>query len=1482
MNRNRRMAGAVLTSILTMTFYSGVGIASAQTIPSAAPMQGSGTASNPYLITSVAQWDMIRQHPNSDYILVDNLDFEGQTPTQIVGFAGVLNGDGHTVSDATVPESISALTHQPSVGLFSDFMGTIKNLTIANSTATVPEQTAASIENGYGQEKNSSGELELEYAENAGVLMSSDYAGHVQNVSMDNDTISAPGADVFDDIGVLAGFSNGSLRDVQVTGGSVQADPAYNTDDQIGGVVGVLESSASRPDNTEALQTSGESITVTTQDTTAYGASDTALAVSPDVGGVIGYVQISSNQSERSTVADIQSGTEVLLNADALPAATDQTYSISVGGAIGEAVAHGGSSLLLDHITSSAPIGYVNKNSGSSSATYPLEFVYEGGVVGELSGSGQTQADHLSSAAPVATTLCINSNEDVEPYLGGLVGALNASSTALQDSAFSGTIITNAQTLNTTGNELNVGGVTGFNGGLLSHVTSAAKINVTIPQYCAEVGGLAGTNNDAIQGSESDNTMTINDSPEIEAGGLSGDNSASETADVALGTLTVDNSPDALVGGADGMSGLDSGLNTDVNMTVDGGIGDLVGGVAGGDGGSATINQVTNQSHMTILSSSSYPSWDMSVGGFVGQYSLQQPPFSPFENSASTGTIQLQGRGYSEVAVGGMVGSVGDGSGGSVTGGGSNGYALENDQSTSSISLPYAAHMYAGGAIGYNTIFEAANNLQVAGSLTNTSSTSSGGNGLGGLVGNGDYLEVSGGSVSALNSVVTTHLIGPDISTAGGGISAPTQSDPIDPANDYADSADTGVTTSDGDTLFNASSSSGTFDSLDSGWSSGSGANPPHLTVDFAALDNGVNHLSEAVAGVPFSQTLYGGTAYAIVQGPSFVHITGDTLSGTAPTAGEYPLVIAVTGWNGQSSQVSIDLPVAYAAPQLSTSNVTTTGLTVTANGTSGETVDFLRNGQTESTATGVETYSGLTPDLDETVVAQVIDSTHPTLDSAFSSLSQALPLQQVTKIGFGLGANPVVGTTVPFDFTALDQDGAPVLGAAVVFSAERGSMTQDTAYTDATGLASSAIILPTKSGSDTITVQVTDTSGSTHAYPYTFTVEPGPPTNLAVYSVYGVHGGTSTEVYGVLTDVYGNPTTGDYVYGDVPPDGGGSLAPNGAVLTNENGEFVFEYSAPNASGVYPVNVSYDGVTATGYVYVTVVQTPPPTPPATVSSDSGSTPPRSGQHHISSPYPAPPAAQPNSGSPAPAVVSAKSQWTNSTNAKHTVAQVSPNRPLHLVATVDPATGSRVVITAPAGTFAKKGAVEVSIPTSDDALADVGLTYQDKLDNKPIVLSVQSPYISDLDSVIAKKPRQASVPVTNATFAGTTVTIDVLSGADYSVVPPQPTHVDHWLLIWQGTQTYTAPGVFETSNSYIPIYYLDHHPMNGVASWEDPEWQITSIGGKVLTPRAKTHWWPDSYSGHFTEYVNAKTALDALQKAGYLVRIIGRDFMVGVH
>ncbi len=93
-------------------------------------MQGSGTKDDPFLVSSVDDWNLLVR--DNKYIkIMKDIDFNHTAITPIDNFSGHIDGNGKTLSNMTVNGS----------GIFESISGgSVKNMTLANVNVTGSER----------------------------------------------------------------------------------------------------------------------------------------------------------------------------------------------------------------------------------------------------------------------------------------------------------------------------------------------------------------------------------------------------------------------------------------------------------------------------------------------------------------------------------------------------------------------------------------------------------------------------------------------------------------------------------------------------------------------------------------------------------------------------------------------------------------------------------------------------------------------------------------------------------------------------------------------------------------------------------------------------------------------------------------------------------------------------------------------------------------------------------------------------------------------------------------------------------------------------------------------------------------------------------------------------------------------------------------------------------------------------------------------
>ena len=356
---------------------------------------GAGVSGNPYVITSCAQFEQIKNRFLTDWFVLNNdIDCSGDGSSVMVGtstpFTGNFDGQGHTIT-----VNINAASNK--VGLFA----------IANNATIANLNVAGNIIGNY-------------YV--GGIIGVSDSGGD----TLTNDTVSATvsGAGY---VGGLIGQLNNYNTAVSLISNSSTNGPIIGTDNYVGGLVGYIDDE-------------GNSVTGDTTAVTISGSSHvTGLVRGPQfTGGLVGefYVDYTANatvtnSSVTSKVADTTSGyvgglfggLSLGANNDAVTATfTGNNYSgllqstnSYVGGFAGEMVIDSFATTSSTNVTVSN-----NTTSGTLSGA---------GFIGGLIGHGNIFGESGGSFGTTLTMTGNSSSMDVsgtDGSAGGLIGEIDS------------------------------------------------------------------------------------------------------------------------------------------------------------------------------------------------------------------------------------------------------------------------------------------------------------------------------------------------------------------------------------------------------------------------------------------------------------------------------------------------------------------------------------------------------------------------------------------------------------------------------------------------------------------------------------------------------------------------------------------------------------------------------------------------------------------------------------------------------------------------------------------------------------------------------------------------------------------------------------------------------------------------------------------------------------------------------------------------
>lgn len=108
---------------------------------------GDGSVNNPYQIANDAQLNAVRNYPESNFILLNDIDISGYNWIPIPKFSGSLDGKGHTIKnlkmDYRIRNDDEVKYHSYSFGLFSDttLSSGIKNLNLENVDVSISDSS---------------------------------------------------------------------------------------------------------------------------------------------------------------------------------------------------------------------------------------------------------------------------------------------------------------------------------------------------------------------------------------------------------------------------------------------------------------------------------------------------------------------------------------------------------------------------------------------------------------------------------------------------------------------------------------------------------------------------------------------------------------------------------------------------------------------------------------------------------------------------------------------------------------------------------------------------------------------------------------------------------------------------------------------------------------------------------------------------------------------------------------------------------------------------------------------------------------------------------------------------------------------------------------------------------------------------------------------------------------------------------------------
>ena len=197
---------------------------------------GNGSSGNPYVLSTVAELQLVREYNYCDFSLANDIDLAGVAFTPLgptTGFHGIFEGNSHEIRNLTYTSDV-----EEAIGLFASISsGTVENLSVvavdlSNTSTTVASAVgglAGDLGNATISNVNTSGTVLSAGGSAAGIAYYS--TATLTNVSSSVDVTSSG------DAGGLIGYqSQGSISHSFATG-----NVTGNASGEVGGLVGQVE-----------------------------------------------------------------------------------------------------------------------------------------------------------------------------------------------------------------------------------------------------------------------------------------------------------------------------------------------------------------------------------------------------------------------------------------------------------------------------------------------------------------------------------------------------------------------------------------------------------------------------------------------------------------------------------------------------------------------------------------------------------------------------------------------------------------------------------------------------------------------------------------------------------------------------------------------------------------------------------------------------------------------------------------------------------------------------------------------------------------------------------------------------------------------------------------------------------------------------------------------------------------------------------------
>ncbi len=413
---------------------------------------------------------------NRNYALIENItlgNYEGQDYNfkPIVGFTGVLDGKGHTVSNIKIKQP-----GEDKVGFFSELTkGSVKNLHLEVNSVVGNNYVGGLV--GYiGADGNSPSKVTISncsvssYTENSGVT-GNEYVGGLVGYAVAGETAGVNSATGLEE--GKAGFFN-SFTDVEVSGLNV-----------VGGLVGGSEMYITNCYSTGDVNGSINSVVPTDAD-------GKPIQLPRGIGGLVGVLKSKSIPSAYPTTSNYHDLLNSSFSSSAVDVSSVSGYNLAgngVGGLVGNVTT--GTSIATVFSSGSVHFCY---DDGSKVACGNVPALGIGGLVGVLNSQTTDVYSSASVAVRVGELTAPSTNEDgtVASYgsivgIGGVVGISNAKlQSAYSSGSTLGETVTTDTELAATKYNYGVGGVLGLVSG-----NGLASANLYFDRNASAVSGEA-------------------------------------------------------------------------------------------------------------------------------------------------------------------------------------------------------------------------------------------------------------------------------------------------------------------------------------------------------------------------------------------------------------------------------------------------------------------------------------------------------------------------------------------------------------------------------------------------------------------------------------------------------------------------------------------------------------------------------------------------------------------------------------------------------------------------------------------------------------------------------------------------------------------------------------------------------------------------------------------------------------------------------